>query len=289
MLQKATIDEIYNLLYTSESTLNNGYATTLYTLKDFNTIDNEIVYNNQYINIFSWIDFLNYIERKYTNFTYLFALSPLVPLTNTQKVIKFHDDFTEFYNKNQNNLQHKFEALFCTYSPIENTSAFVTTTTTDTGSETNTQSEGGSESNTRREGGSETNTNVKTGNTSYGKGTTQTDTYQVSADNSNIFLDDTKNTSVNTGTDTETYNNITDTNTRSFNQRETTDTKSFTNRETTNVKSFEDRINEVIEHRHGNIGVTTNTKMINEILKIYTKIFQYDFFDDFIKEYCFLI
>ena len=102
MLQKATIDEIYNLLYTSESTLNNGYATTLYTLKDFNTIDNEIVYNNQYINIFSWIDFLNYIERKYTNFTYLFPLSPLVQLTDTQKVIHFHDDFTEFYNKNQN-------------------------------------------------------------------------------------------------------------------------------------------------------------------------------------------
>lgn len=289
MIQKATIDEIYNLLYTSEATLNNGYSTNLYTLKDFNTINNEIVYNDKYINIFSWIDFLKYIERKYATFTYLFALSPLEPLTDTQKVMHFHEDFTEFYSKNQNNLQHKYEALFCTYSPIENTSAFVTQTTTDTGKEKNTQSEAGSEANTRREGGSETNTNVKTGNTSYGKGTTQTDTYQVSADNSNTFLDDTKNTSVNSGTDTETYNNITDTNTRSFNQRETTDTKSFTNRETTNVKSFEDRINEVIEHRHGNIGVTTNTQMINEILKTYTKIFQYDFFDEFIKEYCFLI
>ena len=289
MLQKATIDEIYNLLYSSEATLNNGYATTLYTLKDFNTINNEIVYNDKYINIFSWIDFLKYIERKYATFSYLFAIPPLAPLTDAQKVMHFHEDFTEFYNKNQNNLQHKYEALFCTYSPIENTSAFVTTTTTDSGSETNTQSEAGTEANTRREGGSETNTNVKTGNTSFGKGTTQTDTYQVSADNTNTFLDDTKNTSVNTGTDTETYNNITDTNTRSFNQRETTDTKSFKDRETTNVKSFEDRINEVIEHRHGNIGVTTNTQMINEILKTYTKIFQYDFFDEFIKEYCFLI
>lgn len=289
MIQKATIDEIYNLLYTSESTLNNGYSTTLYTLKDFNTVNNEIVYNNQYINIFSWIDFLKYIERKYATFSYLFTIPPLAQLTDAQKVMHFHEDFTEFYNKNVNNLQHKYEALFCTYSPIENTSAFVNTTTTDTGKETNTQSEAGSEANTRREGGTETNTNVKTGNTAYGKGTTQTDTYQVSADNTNAFLDDTKNTSVNTGTDTETYNNITDTNTRAFNQRETTDTKSFTDRKTTNVKSFEDRINEVIEHRHGNIGVTTNTQMINEILKTYTKIFQYDFFDEFIKEYCFLI
>lgn len=289
MIQKVTIDEIYNLLYTSEATLNNGYATTLYTLKDFNTIDNEIVYNNKFINIFSWIDFLNYIERKYATFSYLFAMPPVVSITDAQKVINFHADFTEFFTKNQNNLQHKYEALFCTYSPIENSSAFVTTTTTDTGTETNTQRESGSEAITRREGGSETNTNVKSGNTTFAKGTTQTDTYQVSADNSNTFLDDTKNTSVNSGNDTETYNNVTDTNTRSFNQRETTDTKTFTGRETRNVKSFEDRLNEVIEHRHGNIGVTTNTKMINEILKTYSKIFQYDFFDEFIKEYCFLI
>lgn len=289
MIHKTTIDEIYNLLYSTESTLNNGYLQTHYVLKDFNTVDNEIVYNNQYINIFTWADFLNYIERKYATFSYLFALSPLVTLTDTQKVVRFNADFTEFFTKNQNNLQHKYEALFCTYSPIENTSAFVDIKTTDSGTETNTQTESGSEANTRSEGGTETNTNVKTGNTTYAKGTTQTDTYQVSADNSNTFLDDTKNTSVNTGNDTETYNNVTDTNTRSFNQRETTDTKSFTDRETTNVKSFDDRLNEVIEHRHGNIGVTTNTQMINEILDTYKKIFQYDFFDEFIKEYCFLI
>lgn len=289
MLEKTTINEIYNLLYTTEATLNNGYKATNYTLKDFTTVDNEINYNGAFVSIFTWEQFLNYIERKYATFSYLFALTPLVTLTDTQKVTHFHNDFTEFFDKNQNNLQHKYEALFCAYSPIENTSAFVTTTTTDSGTETNTQSEAGSEANTRSEGGTETNTNVKTGNTSYGKGTTQTDTYQVSADNTNTFLDDTKNTSVNSGTDTETYNNVTDTNTRSFNQRETTDTKSFTDRETTNVKSFEDRINEVIEHRHGNIGVTTNTQMINEILNTYNKIFVFDFFDDFIKNYCFLI
>lgn len=289
MLQKTTIDELYNLLYTTEANLNNGYKATTYTLKDFTTVDNEIQYNGSYINIFTWENFLNYIERKYATFTYLFALNPLVTLTDTQKVTHFHADFTEFFAKNQNNLQHKYEALFCTYSPIENTSAHINIKTTDSGSESNTQSEAGTEANTRSEGGTETSTNVKTGNTTFAKGTTQTDTYQVSADNANTFLDDTKNTSVNSGNDTETYNNVMDTNTHSFNQRETTNTKSFTDRETTNVKSFEDRLNEVIEHRHGNIGTTTNTQMINEILKTYNKIFQYDFFDEFIKSYCFLI
>lgn len=289
MLQKTTIDEIYNLLYTTESTLNNGYKATNYTLKDFTTVDNEIKYNGSFVSIFTWEQFLNYIERKYATFSYLFALTPLVTLTDTQKVTHFHNDFTEFFEKNQNNLQHKYEALFCTYSPIENTSAYVDIKTTDTGTETNTTTEAGTEANTRSEGGTETNTNVKSGNTTFAKGTTQTDTYQVSADNTNTFLDDTKNTSVNSGNDTETYNNVTDTNTRSFNQRETTDTKSFTDRETTNVKSFEDRLNEVVEHRHGNIGTTTNTQMINEVLNTYIKIFQNDFFDEFIKEYCFLI
>ena len=63
---------------------------------------------------------------------------------------------------------------------------------------------------------------------------------------------------------TETYNNVTDSNTRTFENRQTQDVESFNNYKSEQNKDFTNRKNEIELERHGNIGVTTNIKLLND-------------------------
>ena len=131
-------------------------------------------------------------------------------------------------------------------------------TTTRTGNETDTKT--GSETNTRT--GSETNT--ETGSTTE---TTSRTTYD-----SPTFYDAEKvTTTPNQATDTKTYNQVTDT--AAFNNRTDTHTynqvkdKTDYNNTNVNTRNLQD-IEKTIYTRHGNIGVVSTVRLLQEYVEI---------------------
>lgn len=131
-------------------------------------------------------------------------------------------------------------------------------TTTRTGNETDTKT--GSETNTRT--GSETNT--ETGSTTE---TTSRTTYD-----SPTFYDAEKvTTTPNQATDTKTYNQVTDT--ASFNDRTDTHTynqvkdKTDYNNTNMNTRNLQD-IEKTVYIRHGNIGVVSTVRLLQEYVEI---------------------
>lgn len=231
------------------------------TVKDIVQFENEINYPGASVTLIDYSDIWKYLADRYLNFyTKLFSLSTM---SEVDKVNAFKYKWDQFISKNMNNIQMRYNALMMDYSPIENTSAYISQTTEYKGSESNAKQ--GSESHETSYTGTETN----------GKGSTLTDTYEVSADNVSTYSPASRDTQAWTGSDTKSFTNRKDTLTDTYNNR-------------ADVKSFTDRADEYTEHRHGNIGVTTNTQMINEVLQTYTRQLAYDIIDEFAKLYLFL-
>ena len=231
------------------------------SVKMFTQNENEITYTGQNYTLIDDSSIWYYLAEKYLNF--YTKLANISTMTDMNKCLNFKFKWDQFLSKNLNNIQMRYNALMMEYSPIENTSAYIKQTTEYKGSESNAKQ--GSESHETSYTGTETN----------GKGSTLTDTYEVSADNASTYSPANKDTQAWTGSDT-----------KSFTNRKDTLTDTYTNR--AYVKSFTDRADEYTEHRHGNIGVTTNTQMINEVLQTYTRQLAYDIIDEFARLYLFL-
>lgn len=251
----------------------NRLSHTTCILHGFVTVNNEIVYTGETVNIFNGKDIYLTLLRKYKSWT-LQVYSTVGQTTslfdNCEDLV---DTLSNFLNERHNQIQRIYEDYFINFSPIENTSVFNKETTTYSGNEKTTTTNNGSKTNTRTESGKENNTNIKSGSLTDNldiSGTERdTDVHSVSADNSNSLLTDTQD--VNTkqfdarrDNRTETYNNVTDSNTRTFENRQTQDVESFNNYKSEQSKDFTNRKNEVELERHGNIGVTTSIKLLND-------------------------
>ena len=105
--------------------------------------------------------------------------------------------------------------------------------------------------------GTETHTNIKSGSESLSHGLTNELFKNATNNSSSLTL---ANKNQNSGSDNTTYNNVKDELKIEYGNR--SDVKGFSNRFDDHTKSFENRKNVVMEHTHGNIGVTTSAQML---------------------------
>lgn len=244
------------------------------TVKEFSTLDNEIVYTGSTLNIINFRELYLYLLTKFKSW-YVKLYTLTLPEYRDLEV-QSGDLITTleyFITRKQPQIQRIYEDYFINFSPIENTSVFNKETTTYSGNEKTTTTNSGSKTNTRTETGKENNTNIKSGSLTDNldiSGTERdTNQHSVSADNSSSLLMDTQDVDTKQfdsrrDNRTETYNNVTDSNTRTFENRQTQDVESFNNYKSEQNKDFTNRKNEIELERHGNIGVTTNIKLLND-------------------------
>lgn len=242
-------------------------------VRNFETINNEISYTSN-ITLFSAKDIYLNILRKYKSWN--LNIYSITESQNRNLITTWNDlakTLRNFLDERNPQIQRIYEDYFINFSPIENTSVFNKETTTYSGNEKTTTTNSGSKTNTRSETGKENNTNIKSGSLTDNldiSGTERdTNQHSVSADNSNSLLMDTQDVDTKQfdsrrDNRTETYNNVTDSNTKTFENRQTQDVESFNNYKSEQNKDFTNRKNEVELSRHGNIGVTTNIKLLND-------------------------
>ena len=244
------------------------------TVKEFNTVENEVEYTGRSINIINFRELYIYLLNNFKSW-YVKVYTRTLPQYRDLGVQSgdLISTLEYFISRKQPQIQRIYEDYFINFSPIENTSVFNKETTTYSGNEKTTTTNNGSKTNTRTETGKENNTNIKSGSLTDNldiSGTERdTDVHSVSADNSANLLTDTQD--VNTkqfdsrrDNRTETYNNVTDSNTRTFENRQTQDVEAFNNYKSEQSKDFTNRKNEFEREEHGNIGVTTSVAMLNE-------------------------
>jgi len=268
------------------------------TVKDFETINNEISYTSN-ITLFTAKDIYLHILRKYKSWN-LNIYSVKEPqdrdLMSTLNDLK--NTLSNFLVERNPQIQRIYEDYFINFSPIENTSVFNKETTTYSGNEKTTTTNTGSKTNTRTESGKENNTNIKSGSLTDNldiSGTERdTNQHSVSADNSSSLLMDTQDVDTKQfdsrrDNRTETYNNVTDSNTKTFENRKSEDVESFNNYKSEQSKDFTNRKNDYEKEQHGNIGVTTSVAMLNEDINFRLKHNMLNtVVDMFIAEYGFL-
>lgn len=148
----------------------------------------------------------------------------------------------------QSNINRLYNAITINYNPIENYDKNSTITTTDSGSEKNVETPQGSIVNATDIGAQES-----------------TFLNQTPTDDSQDFLNSDKAT-----------NNTS--------ERKDTQVTTYDEYSITNQKTFENRQNEVVEHTHGNIGVTRAQEMINDEIKMRLRNFVNDVLFAIIKE-----
>lgn len=242
------------------------------TVKEFSTLENEVVYTGGNLNIISFRELYLYLLTKFKSwYVKVYTLSVYRDLgTQCGDLVQ---TLEYFITRKQPQIQRIYEDYYINFSPIENTSVFNKETTTYSGNEKTTTTNTGSKSNTRTETGKENNTNIKSGSLTDNldiSGTERdTNQHSVSADNSTTLLMDTQDVDTKQfdsrrDNRTETYNNVTDSNTRTFENRQTQDVESFNNYKSEQNKDFTNRKNEFEREQHGNIGVTTSVAMLNE-------------------------
>lgn len=268
------------------------------TVLGFETIDNEIVYTGETVNIFNGKDLYLTILRRYKSWSLQIYSTVGYTINLINNCTDFANTIHNFLNERRSQIQRIYEDYFIDFSPIENTAVFETETTTYTGTEKNTTSNSGTKTTTNTESGTENNTNIKSGSMTDNldiSGTERdTDVHSVSSDNSNSLLTDsqdvnTKQYDTRRDNRTETYNNVTDSNTKTFDNRKSESVESFNNYKSEDLKEFTNRKNETTHERHGNIGVTTNIKLLNDDINFRL---QHNILNDvcnlFIAEYGFL-
>lgn len=251
----------------------NRLSYTTCTLGTFVTVNNEIVYTGETVNIFNGKDLYLTLLRKYKSWNLQVYSTVDYPRYLFNQCDDLVDTISNFLNERKPQIQRIYEDYYINFSPIENTSVFNKETTTYSGNEKTTTTNSGSKSNTRTETGQENNTNIKSGSLTDNldiSGTERdTNQHSVSADNSNSLLMDTQDVDTKQfdsrrDNRTETYNNVTDSNTRTFENRQTQDVESFNNYKSEQSKDFTNRKNDFEREQHGNIGVTTSVAMLNE-------------------------
>lgn len=215
----------------------------------------------------------------------------------------FYFNWNTFLNTNKMNFSKIYRDIMIEFSPIENTDRYSEIILSKTGSETDALAKTGKEAvtNTKlgkefyEKQGKETNTTTYVG--------VEIDTHKESAFNTPEDLNPASSDSKQFGGDSEGEERI-DTSTTSYggNQAgdERKDTKSwsndysdknetsFENRSDTNTKTFQNRQDSTIEHTHGNIGVTQNSELVFNDMKIRLLEFNDIIIRKFLSEYCYL-
>lgn len=222
----------------------------------------------------------------------------------------------QFFYENQWNFEHIIKILEAEYSPIENVAEWKTETANHSGSDTETINRSRSEvhagtdknvvqesgTTTSAESGTTTNaesgttTNAESGTTTNAESGTTTDTREISAENATTYQADNKSSVQHGKSDTITHGKSdttthgkTDTVTHGKTDsvthgKKTDDTTTYGEQIT-----YTDKDSHVYEKgtksnnefmRHGNIGVTTNQRLINEELDLLERFNPYKFIAD---------
>lgn len=229
-----------------------------------------------------------YGTRKYS------VLTGMIPAEASDALSNFVQDFRSWVSNRQRNIDLQYQALFdYDYSPIDNYDRYELETIDDDGTITygKRDAESGSDSITHGHtvANTGTTTSADSGNdTTVKSGNIVNETDRAGFNSPNNYTNDTKNT--------ETYNSLQDktthgkTTTVTDNTLETnggTDTTTFGK---TNTQSGQDATSKDITrnlHTYGNIGVTTSTAMISELLEARNMSLAEMLLDNFIDDYTF--
>ena len=232
----------------------------------------------------------------------IFAMSKASTPYDSDLATRFHDAWNQYKSQRINEFSKAYRDFTIEFSPIENTDRYSTITVEKEGEEYNSFTRKGSEeTKLKKEGkdilkkeGDEKNETKYEG--------VETDTHQIAAFNTpdNLKSGGAEvhsfggNNNDRKDTTTTTYGNTSERkDTRYFEQYSETTTTDYdagnVGREDKNTTSFLDRVDTTTEHTHGNIGVTTNTQMIDEDLKLRDRNFVDYVIGGFVKGHAYLI
>lgn len=168
-----------------------------------------------------------------------------------------------------------YSALTAEYSPIENTDRYedITDTTTVTTGEDTTDTRKGDTTVTASD-----STKFKEGDRTSTE--SESDTESVAGYNSESFVNNRKN---------DRSNNRTDTHAEDSTTGSSSSTSNATSENKINKSGTETREFKHVNHTHGNIGVTSNQKMVNEELELRLTDVTKFIVDDFKNHFCILV
>jgi len=223
--------------------------------------------------------------------------------TGNTDLNRFIFNWNNFLNVNKMNFSKIYRDIMIEFSPIENTDRYSEIKLSKTGSETDALAKTGSEevSNTKlgkeyyQKEGKETNKTTYAGveidthkesafNTPEDLNTASSDSKQYGGDKDGEERNDTTTTTYGGNQEGDARKDI-----KSWsNDFADTTTTSFTNRTDTNTKTFQNRQDSTVEHTHGNIGVTQNSELVFNDMKIRLLEFNDIIIRKFLSEYCYL-
>lgn len=287
---------------------------TTYELYDFLTSENDLsisatdLDNNTQV-VISSNDSVRYMKRKYGTRQYS-LLSGVNTPTPADAYGEFTLDFRMWVNNRQHNIDRMYQALFdYDYSPIENVDRYESETTnvddvtaygkTNTISETDTTTYGKTDTTTfgKTDTRNVTDTLRKTGTDTNLK--TGAETHEIEKAGFNApftYTPDTRDTLGFTGRQDQHTLDLTDADTiADTNVQSGTESLATTGTDRL-VKSGSDTLSGTDRsdidttrtlHVHGNIGVTTNTQLIDDELRVRMKSLAEMLLDNFINDYTF--
>ena len=229
-----------------------------------------------------------YGARKYS------VLTGMIPADASDALSNFVQDFHAWVSNRQHNIDLQYQALYnYDYSPIDNYDRYELETIGDRGTTTYGKRDSKSGSDTFTHGHIVANTGTTTNANSGTDTTTKTgnivdETEKAGFNSPNSYTNDTKNT--------ETYNSVRDataygkTETQTDNTTQTNSGTDTTTYGETNTLSGSDSTSKDITrnlHTHGNIGVTTSTAMISELIDARNMSLAEMLLDNFINDYTF--
>lgn len=247
-------------------------------------VDDNHDFMDPYSGMYSTID--KFLANRYADFFIYNVISD-------DDVQFFDDAWTAFYHLNKDSFQKIYDGLLEEYNPVENYDKKSEIVTSYTGTEKDELTRTGTEKDELTRTGSE-----KTENTIAGKevnkisnpegGYTDSSTTSISPEDSNSFYNKEKtvaHTDHREDTSETEFINRKDTSESSFTDRKDTSERSFTNRKDTTEKSFNERKDTVVEHTHGNVGVSESSAILqHEIEMRLVNSFYPLIFNRFLKE-----
>lgn len=220
------------------------------------------------------------------------VLTGMNSATPEMAMVNFTEDFRCWVNNRQRNIDLQYQALYdYDYSPIDNYDRHEIETIDDDGTTTYGRRDAESGSDALQHGhaiaNTGTTTNANTGtDTTTKSGNITNETEKAGFNSPYSYTNDTKNT--------ETYNTVRDataygkTETQTDNTHETHSGTDTTTYGKTTTQSGSDSTTKDIErslHAYGNIGVTTSTAMIDELIKSRMMSLADMLLDNFIDDY----
>lgn len=190
-------------------------------------------------------------------------LTPLFSEPETQRYAT-----QQFFYENQWNFEHIIKIINAEYSPIENVAEYRDETTKNKGADTLTISKDAKETH----GGTDARTVQESGKTTISDNVNRTTTRTISAENVGTYSPDNQEIVSESGTQETTHGKKTDDN--------LTHGETISTIEADTHKTDKDSQTDYTVYRHGNVGVTTNQKMINEELDLLERFNPYRFIAD---------